>query len=115
MLTRLATIVAFTLLIAACAARSVKIGDLKVDPGRYDDKAVRVTGVVTNSWGLPLVPFQFYSIEDGTGEIAVLSQSTSSAPPKGARIEVRGKVGQVASMGGRSLGLHIQENDRKRR
>jgi hypothetical protein len=114
MLTRLVLVVVLTVIASACAARSVKIGDLKVDPGRYDDRAVRVAGVVTNSWGVPLVPFQFYSVEDGTGEITVLSRSTSAAPAKGARIQVRGKVGQVASMGGRSLGLHIQEDNRRR-
>jgi DNA/RNA endonuclease YhcR with UshA esterase domain len=111
---RLAVMMVATLLFAGCAARGVKIGDLKVDPGRYDDRDVRVTGVVTSSWGVPLVPFQFYSVEDGTGEITVLSRSSSSVPAKGARVQVRGKVGQVASMGGRTLGLHIQEEDRKR-
>ena len=114
MVNRLSVLMMAMLLLAGCAARSVKIGDLKVDPGRYDDHAVKVTGVVTNSWGVPLVPFQFYSVEDGTGEITVLSRSTSSPPAKGARVQVNGKVGQVASMGGRTLGLHIQENDRKR-
>ena len=114
MVNRLAVMMVATLLLAGCAARSVKIGDLKVDPGRYDDRDVRVTGVVTNSWGVPLVPFQFYSVEDGTGEITVLSRSSSSVPAKGARVQVRGKVGQVASMGGRTLGLHIQEEDRRR-
>lgn len=115
MLFRLTSVLVATVLLTACAARSVKIADLKVDPGRYDDKAVSINGVVTNSWGLPLLPFHFYSIEDGTGEITVLSRSTSAVPAKGARIQVRGTVGQVASMGGRTLGLHIQETDRKRR
>jgi hypothetical protein len=114
MMIRLSALAVVALLLTGCAARSVKIGDLKGDPGRYDDKPVSVTGVVTNSWGLPLLPFQFYSIEDGSGEITVLSRSTSAPPGKGARIRVRGTVGQVASMGGRSLGLHIQERDRKR-
>jgi len=115
MVKQLSVVIVAALLLSGCAARSVRIGDLKVDPGRYDDRAVKVTGVVTNSWGVPLLPFQFYSIDDGTGEITVLSRSTSSPPAKGARVQVRGTVGQVASMGGRTLGLHIQESDRKRR
>ena len=31
-------------------------------------------GVVTSSWGMPLVPFQFYNVDDGTGEITVLRE-----------------------------------------
>ena len=45
-------------LITGCAARGVKIAELKDQPGRYDDKKVAVTGVVTSSWGIPMVPFQ---------------------------------------------------------
>lgn len=115
MWSRLAAILVVALFVAGCAARSVRIGDLRSDPGRYDDRAVSVTGTVTDSWGVPLVPFQFYSIEDGSGSITVLSRSTSSPPAKGARVQVKGRVGQVASMGGRTLGLHIQEEDRRRR
>ena len=68
--------------------------------------------MVTNSWGIPLVPFQLYSVDDGTGEITVLSRSGRS-PSKGSRVQVRGKVNEVAVFGGRSVGLHIQEESRK--
>jgi hypothetical protein len=99
-------------LVASCAARSVRIADLKDQPGRYDERSVSVTGTVTNSFGIPLVPFQVYEIDDGSGEITVLSRSGRGAPSKGARVQVKGKVGQVATFGGRSFGLHIQEEDR---
>jgi hypothetical protein len=98
-------------LVAGCAARSVKIGELKDQPDRYDDRAVKVTGVVTSSWGIPLVPFQLYNLDDGTGEITVLSR-TGRAPSKGARVEVKGRVNEFAQFGGRSIGLHINEEDR---
>jgi hypothetical protein len=97
--------------IAGCAARGVRIAELKDQPDRYDDKRVSVTGVVTSSWGIPLVPFQLYNIDDGTGEITVLSRS-GSAPRKGNRVQVKGKVNEFAQFGGRSIGLHIQEDDR---
>ena len=99
-------------LLAGCAARSVQIAQLKSQPGRYDDKTISVTGVVTNSFGVPLIPFQFFNIDDGTGEITVVSRS-SRAPSKGARVQVHGKVSEVAVIGGRSIGLHIEETDRK--
>jgi hypothetical protein len=100
------------LLVSGCAARSVRIAELKDDPTKYGDKSVRITGVVTNSWGVPLVPFRLYNISDGTGEISVVSR-WGRTPVKGSRVEVKGKVGEMAVLGGRSVGLHLQEEDRE--
>jgi len=99
-------------LVTGCAARGVRIAELKDQPDKYDDKTVSVTGVVTSSWGIPLVPFQLYQVDDGTGEITVISRSGRS-PSRGARVEVKGKINEVGVFGGRSIGLHIQEDDRK--
>jgi hypothetical protein len=107
-----AVVLATALLIAGCSARSVRIAELKNDPSRYNDKSVRVTGMVTNSFGIPLVPFQLYNVDDGSGEISVVSRS-GRTPARGTRIEVRGKVSEVAVFAGRSIGLHITEEDRK--
>ena len=98
--------------ITGCAARGVRIAELKDQPDRYDDKTVSVTGVVTSSWGIPLVPFQLYQVDDGTGEITVISRSGRS-PSKGARVQVKGKINEVGVFGGRSIGLHIQEDERR--
>src|ERR687892_1098849 len=99
-------------LATGCAARGVRIAELKDQPDRYDDKTVSVTGVVTSSWGIPLVPFQLYQVDDGTGEITVISRSGRS-PSRGARVQVKGKINEVGVFGGRSIGLHIQEDDRE--
>lgn len=107
----LAVILAVVLL-AGCAARQVRIVELKDQPTKYNDKSVRVTGRVTNSFGIPLVPFQVYNVDDGTGEIAVVSRS-GRAPATGTRVEVKGKVSEVAVIGGRSIGLHIEEDERR--
>ena len=108
------TCVAFlgAFLVTGCAARGVRIAELKDQPDKYDDKRVSVTGVVTSSWGIPLVPFQLYNVDDGSGEITVISRSGRS-PSKGARVEVKGTINEVGVFGGRSIGLHIQEDDRK--
>jgi hypothetical protein len=98
-------------LVSGCAARSVRVAELKDRPDRYEDKTVSVTGVVTSSFGIPLVPFQLYNIDDGSGEITVVSRGSRS-PTKGARVRVKGKVSEVAVFGGRSIGLHITEDDR---
>ena len=75
----------------AMSLRSPNISDLKDHPGRYTDRTVSVNGVVTSSWGLPLVPFRFYKVDDGTGEVTVLSGS-SRMPARGERVRVKGKV-----------------------
>jgi hypothetical protein len=95
---------------SACAfsLRNARVSDLQQHPGRYENRTVVVDGVVTDSWGVPLVPFKFYRVDDGTGEIAVLSDSLRS-PGKGEHVRVKGKVGNVAVLGGRSLGLHLRE------
>ena len=108
----LAVIVLTALVAAGCAARGVRVAELKDQPGKYGTKSVSVTGVVTSSWGIPLMPFQLYNIDDGSGEITVLSR-TGGALTKGTRVQVKGKINQFANFGGRSVGLHIQEEDRK--
>jgi len=99
-------------LITGCAARSVRVADIQNRPDRWDNKTVSVNGVVTTSFGIPLVPFQLYKIDDGTGEITVLSRG-GRAPRKGERIRVKGRVNELGSFGGTSVGLHIEEQDRK--
>ena len=94
----------------AMSLRSPNIVDIQSHPSRYQDKTVSVNGVVTSSWGVPLVPFRFYKVDDGTGEVTVLSQS-SRMPAKGEHVRVKGRVQDVAVLGGRPVGLHIREED----
>ena len=98
--------------LGACAVslRNPDISELQRHPGRYQDQTVSVSGVVTSSWGLPLVPFRFYKVDDGTGEVTVLSQS-SRMPARGERVRVKGRVQDVAMLGGRAVGLHLREED----
>lgn len=96
-----------------CAARGVRIAQLKDQPTKYAAKSVSITGVVTNSWGIPLVPVQLYSVDDGSGEITVLSRSGGRTPAKGTRVQVKWKVNELAVFGGRSVGLHLDEESRK--
>jgi hypothetical protein len=109
---RLLAVVALASMLGGCAIslRNPNIADLRDHPGRYQDHTVTVSGVVTNSWGLPLVPFRFYKVDDGTGEVTVLSEG-SRMPGRGERVRVKGRVEQVAQLGGRPLGLHLRERD----
>ena len=107
-----AMVFALGLMAAGCAlaVRTHNIGEVKSNPGRYVDHTIAVEGVVTESWGLPLVPYKLYKVDDGTGEITVVSND-SRVPSKGARVRVKGKLKDVATFGGKSIGLHLQQGD----
>jgi hypothetical protein len=109
-LSRAVLALAMASLLSACALRRPSIAELKYNPGRYHDKTVAIDGVVTSSWGIPLVPFKLYRVSDGTGEVTVVSQS-GRVPSKGAHVRVKGRVNDVATLGGQPLGLHLQERD----
>jgi hypothetical protein len=104
--TGLALIAALSVACASVGQRS--ISQVTSNPGRYVDHTVTVEGVVTTSWGIPMVPFKVYRVSDGSGEMLVISDN-SRVPAKNARVRVRGEVNEFALIGGRSFGLHIRE------
>ena len=57
-----------------------------------------------------MVPFRLYKIDDGTGEVTVVS-SGARTPVTGEHVRVKGRVEDLAIFGGRPLGLHIRETD----
>ena len=85
--TRLTPSAALSVLISGCAltASPPTVQEIKYNPGRYNDRKVAIDGVVTSSWGLPLVPFKLYKVDDGTGEVTVLSQG-GRTPTRGAHV-----------------------------
>jgi hypothetical protein len=81
---------------------------LKYKPRRrYQDRTVAIDGVMTSSWGVPLVPFKLYKVDNGTGEGTVVAQN-GRVPTKG-RVRVKGRVNEIATSGRQALGLHIQQ------
>lgn len=112
MLKRFAPLTIALMLFAACATGHPKIAELKYNPGRYQNRTVTVDGVVTSSWGVPLVPFRLYKVDDGTGEVTVVAQD-GRAPTKGARVSVKGRVTEFATFGGQSVGLHLRQEHLK--
>jgi hypothetical protein len=109
---RLAAVLVAGALLSGCAltVRRPSVAELQYNPSRYYDRTVAVEGVVTSSWGLPFMPVRMYRVNDGTGEMTVLSQG-GRVPPRGARVQVKGRVSEVATFGGRPIGLHIQQTD----
>jgi hypothetical protein len=111
-ISRLAAPLALAAMLSGCAlaVRHPSVAELKYNPGRYQDKTVAIEGVVTSSWGVPLLPFRLYKVDDGTGEMTVLSQG-GRVPTRGAHVRVKGKVNDFATFGGQSIGLHLQQRD----
>jgi hypothetical protein len=109
-ISRFTLVLALAVLTSACALwlRHPNISDLQRNPARYQNHSVSIEGVVTNAWGVPFVPFRLYSVDDGTGEVTMLS-SALRTPTRGAHVRVKGKVDDVAVVAGRPLGLHLNE------
>jgi hypothetical protein len=105
-------VVAFVALSTGCAMgwHRPPVAEIRSNPGRWQNRTVSVDGVVTTSWGAPLMPFHFYKVDDGTGEVTVLSQNLRM-PTRGARVRVRGRVDDVGVFGGQAIGLHLREED----
>jgi hypothetical protein len=110
LVSRIAVPLALVVMLAGCAARRPSVAELKYNPGRYYDRTVAIDGVVTSAWGVPLVPFKLYKVNDGTGEVTVIAND-GRTPTKGARVRVKGRVADVATLGGQAVGLHIQQKD----
>jgi hypothetical protein len=109
-LARLAAPLALSLALGGCALNSPSIADIKYNPGRYQDRTVSVEGTVTSAWGVPLVPFKMYKVDDGTGEMTVVANN-GRTPVKGSRVKVKGRVSDLAAFGGQSVGLHLEQKD----
>src|SRR5207237_436311 len=64
-LTSLVAVCALAFLISGCAGLlgSSHIADVRNNAGRYADRTVTIDGTVTNSWGVPLLPYKFYKVD----------------------------------------------------
>ena len=86
----LALVAGLTVACASVPGRP-RIEQVQTQPGRFVDHSVTITGEVTSAWGVPMVGFNVYRVNDGTGEITVVS-TNRRVPGRGARVEVKGKV-----------------------
>ncbi|MGB7208099.1 MAG: hypothetical protein WBD27_05505 [Pyrinomonadaceae bacterium] len=106
---------AFAALITAGCPERVSIADIEANPAKYQNKEVAIAGTVKDSYGIsiPGTPIQggAYKIDDGTGSIWVISETT--VPTKGTQIGVKGLIGNGVSWKGRNYGLGMYEKDRR--
>lgn len=109
---RFAAPLALAAMLSGCAltVRHPSVAELKYNPGRYQGRTVAIDGIVTSSWGIPMMPFKLYKVDDGTGEMTVLAQG-GRVPTRGSHVRVKGRVSDVATFGGQSIGLHLEQRD----
>ena len=102
------------LMTAACPERE-SIASIEANPSKYYNKEVGIAGTVRDSYGLnvPLTQIRggIYKVDDGTGSIWVVTQS--SVPAKGTRLGVKGKIQNGVSYNGKNYGLGMIEDDRR--
>ena len=108
---RLGAVAAVLTLAGACASgRSLSIGRLLEDPGRYDGETVRVEGRVMQSVGA--LGYGAYRINDGSGTMNVVTTEGGGAA-EGAKVGVQGTFHAVYTFGSNS-GTAIVEKRRYR-
>ncbi len=107
--------VVFTTFFTAACPERVSIADIEANPSKYQNKEIVIAGTVKDSYGIsiPGTPVQggAYKIDDGTGSIWVISETT--VPTKGSQLGVKGLVGNGVNWKGRNYGLGMYEKDRR--
>ena len=86
----------------ACA-KPTPIGDIEKDPGAFRDRLVTVEGTVRAATKLPFMEKGFYTLDDGTGSIPVLSEG--DLPKEGKTVRVRGHLRSAFEVAGKSFGI----------
>ncbi len=86
------------------------IKDIVTSPAQFEGKEVRVRGKVKDITKIPLVDLKLYVLDDGTGEVTVVSGE--SLPAVNETVLVKGVVESMAIVGGESIGLRIKEMKR---
>lgn len=99
-----AAIIAMSLLMAC--TRTVPIKSIIDNPRDYADKKVAVEGEVTGAFSLFVV--KYFLVNDGTGEIGVVSEK--ALPNKGQKIRVIGTVKEAFSLGDQTMTILIEDN-----
>jgi hypothetical protein len=93
-------------LIAACSTLfATKIGDILTSPGVYEGKDVTIAGKVTATHNLVVV--KYYEVDDGSGEIAVVTNN--ALPKEGDKVRVKGHVNQAFAVGSSRLIVIIEK------
>lgn len=86
------------------------VKEIVTSPAQFEGKEVRVRGKVKGITKIPLVDLKMYLLDDGSGEVTVVT--SGSLPAENETVTLKGTVESMAIMGGESIGLRIKETQR---
>lgn len=96
------------LILVACA-KPVSIKEIVDNPRDYADRTVTIEGEVVGM--LSLVVVKYFTVNDGTGSINVITERP--LPRKGQRIRVTGKVNEMFSLGTETLLVLVEDKEKR--
>ena len=104
-----AFILSFSLLLIACDSMvATPIKKILENPRNYSDRPVKISGEVTEVFGLVVV--KYFVVKNKTGEIIVVTKRP--LPSEGTKITVKGTVREAFSIGDKQL-VVVLENEEK--
>ena len=86
------------------------VKEIVTSPAQFEGKEVRVKGKVKDIVKVPLVDLKLYVLDDGSGEVTVVTGE--NLPAVNETVSLKGVVESMAIMGGESIGLRIKETRR---
>lgn len=86
------------------------VKDILAAPAQFEGKEVRIHGKVKDIVKIPIIDLETYSVDDGTGELTVITHD--KLPAQNDTVTVRGVVESTAIVGGQSIGLRLKETKR---
>lgn len=86
------------------------VKDIVAAPANFEGREVKLKGTVRDVIKVPLLNIKTYTLQDDTGEIAVVTEG--NLPAANGRIALKGTVKSAMIIGGQSLGLRVEETRR---
>jgi hypothetical protein len=108
-ISRVGLIVVFSsLMLLSCSGFfTTPINKILANPRVYAGKTVKVSGEVTQIFGLLVI--KYFKVRDGTGEIMVVTEKP--LPKIGTKVDVKGTVEEAFSIGDQQLIVIVEKND----
>ena len=82
-----------------------KVKEILDNPKDYEGHVVRIHGTVKEA--VNIVVLKYYVVDDGSGEIPVVTKR--AVPAKGAKVSARGRVKQAFSLGDATLTVLVED------
>jgi hypothetical protein len=83
------------------------IARLNDTPNIFEGQQVKVKGTVVDTFKMPIFDSKSYVIDDGTGEVTILTNL--NLPKKGTKVAIIAIGSNSAIIGGKSIGFRLRE------